>query len=240
MKIKTALGYDIQEINYHLFETKDGFQKHYEKIVVVTPAYGYGLPKFVKQFLKSHSFDTDYLAAAVTFGSSPGGALNSLKRILKRRHIKVDHFKRIRSVENYMPIFGRRTVKKIETNIAAHQSNTDQFIAELQANAHSDVRGVHPLSAGVSTVFSAFTPVVAKLIRCSAKRCTKCGLCIKSCPAHAISMGIKKPKIRARSCNQCQRCLNICPTNALTMLRKTKNCPSYLNPEVSKQDLSID
>ena len=47
--------------------------------------------------------------------------------------------------------------------------------------------------------------------------CTSCGLCARTCPAHAIRMSVTKPKRPGWriSCQSCNRCINICPERAI-------------------------
>lgn len=55
-----------------------------------------------------------------------------------------------------------------------------------------------------------------------ASTCTRCGLCVRDCPASIIRMeGADVPRIAPDQeglCYQCQHCLAICPTAALSIL----------------------
>jgi flavodoxin len=59
-----------------------------DAVVFVFPSYAYGLPIVVRRFTKSASFKTPYMAAFVTFGSSPGGTLGALRRIVEKKGIE--------------------------------------------------------------------------------------------------------------------------------------------------------
>jgi ferredoxin len=44
--------------------------------------------------------------------------------------------------------------------------------------------------------------------------CTACGACLRTCPEHAIVVGLPL-SIRADRCTSCGECLEICPADAV-------------------------
>lgn len=46
------------------------------------------------------------------------------------------------------------------------------------------------------------------------ERCTGCGFCARTCPAHTITMRQKKPAW-GTTCEDCNRCINLCPEQAV-------------------------
>ena len=50
-------------------------------------------------------------------------------------------------------------------------------------------------------------------------RCTACGLCLLTCPAHALGAAPKRPDVLADRCTGCLDCVEVCPTGAITPLR---------------------
>ena len=54
--------------------------------------------------------------------------------------------------------------------------------------------------------------------------CTKCNLCIKNCPYHAIDRDEKGyPIIVKAKCTNCYRCIHSCPARALGLWKKKKH-----------------
>ena len=57
--------------------------------------------------------------------------------------------------------------------------------------------------------------------------CIGCGICVKKCPAQAITMANNLAKIDPLICTNCGECVAVCPTNAIVdvtapvVLRKT-------------------
>ncbi len=53
-------------------------------------------------------------------------------------------------------------------------------------------------------------------IICNTKKCVKCGLCARKCPAHAITLK-PYPVIDTKKCIRCFCCIEICPQDALSL-----------------------
>jgi len=211
-------------------------EKNYAKIAIIFPSYAYGLPKLVKQFLSRFPFRAPYIALVVSCGSSPGGTLHSAKRILKRQNISSSYHLEIQTVENFIPIFGEQPPEKIAKRLTNQEVKTRELIAAIKAEKQNKLKGIKPISAIVSHIFLAASPLLAKCIKVN-KNCTKCEHCIKICPTNALFLNKKgKIKIKARRCNLCQACLNLCPQNALTLARLKKKTKKYHHPDISGKE----
>lgn len=59
--------------------------------------------------------------------------------------------------------------------------------------------------------------VLEELIKIDFEKCTKCGLCVKSCGAYVFEMGSNGPEIKfPEKCSECGHCIAICPVDAIT------------------------
>lgn len=48
-------------------------------------------------------------------------------------------------------------------------------------------------------------------------RCTACGACLWTCPAHALLPAPGRPEVLTHRCTGCLECLEICPRAAITL-----------------------
>ena len=206
-----------------------------DKVIIVFPAYAYGLPIIVRRFVKRAVFETPYLAAFVTFGSSPGGALGEMRRILKKKNIDKLYFGRIPTVENFLVIFGHPKKEIKERRLAMQAEATEEaarIIMELQENKVFTFR---IFSSFVSFLFSLAIKIFYKYFRVS-QACNGCGICEKTCPVKAIVLTEGHPVFRA-GCQLCVACIDLCPQNAIKYGRKKFGTPGYRHPEISINEL---
>jgi ferredoxin len=209
-----------------------------EKIVLVFPSYAYGLPLIVSRFVKDAEFKTPYIAAFVTYGSSPGGTLTALSRILKRKNISISFFGRIPSAENYLAIFGPPKTKKLERRLLMQRSATEEAARCIIAGNGNSVNAFRPFSALISFLFSIGVKIFYKRYRISAG-CNACGICKKICPVSAIVMKDNRPVFTGK-CEHCQGCIDICPLRAIQFGRVKFGTPGYRHPDVSISELALN
>lgn len=65
--------------------------------------------------------------------------------------------------------------------------------------------------------------------------CNGCGLCMRNCPAHAITLRDGKP-VWAAQCFQCLRCINECPQQSIQYGKSTAGRRRYTIREYLPQD----
>ena len=200
----------------------------YDRVIAVYPSYAYGTPVAVRRFFKRAEFaEGAYIAALVTYGSKQGGALAEAKRILRRRKIKLDYAGRIPAVENFIPIFGSPTEKKLVERTAMQADAVKLACEEIESGKKRKVRAFRVFPKFVSGLFRAARPLLVKLYRVE-DTCTGCGICQKVCQAHAIKIEDGKPSFSGK-CEICQCCVNWCPQKAISFLRVKPQTARYTN-----------
>jgi ferredoxin len=201
-----------------------------ERIIFLFPAYAYQSPLLVRRFLIRSVIRSPYIAAIVTFGTDPGGALAEVHRVLKRKKTKVSFFGRIPSVENYIPIFGPPRERKKTERLAMQRDATEEMARALDAQNTNRVWPVRPLSMCVSSLLRLAKPLFVKGFKVTAE-CNGCGICAAICPACNITMKERRP-VFSPGCEHCQACLNWCPRRAIRYIRLKPDTPRYHHPEV--------
>ena len=207
-----------------------------DAVVLLYPAYAYGPPLIVRNFIKRAVIKTNYLAAFVTYGTSPGGALAGIKSIVKKKTKCPSYFGKIPSVENYIAIFGPPKPKTAEARLRMQSEATEKAAAVIIERKTNKINIFRPFSTFVFTLFTIGVKIFYKWYDVN-KTCNSCGICAKVCPVSAITMKNGKPEF-SRKCEHCQGCLNFCPQRAISFVRLKPATPRYNHPEIKVSDIS--
>jgi len=234
-KIAALIGSECELFNIGVEAQKSEIILEADAVVFLFPSYAYGLPLIVSRFAKSAIFKTQYVAAFVTYGTSPGGTLAELARILNKKKTGSCFFGRIPAVENYMAIFGPPKAKTLEKRVTMQIAATEEAARIIKERRTNGVNTFSPFSALISLLFSLGVKIFYRYYRVSAD-CNGCGTCEKVCPVSAIVMQDKRPAFSGK-CEHCQGCINICPRRAIHFGRVNSNTPVYHHPEISVDDL---
>ena len=203
-----------------------------DAIGIISPAYDWGLPSIVKEFLEKASFHTEYLYFAATYGTTPGAAGYMANKAIHER--KIDAYYSVRMVDTWTPIFDLSTPEKaakFTKTTEAEIERTIRGIGERRINKH-----MFPRTPAFITEWIA-APIYNKRVRRTANfhvedSCIGCGLCAKKCPVCAIEMRDGRPVWCKDQCVMCLGCLHRCPKFAIQYGRKTKRHGQYTNPNV--------
>ncbi|MCL2270455.1 MAG: EFR1 family ferrodoxin [Treponema sp.] len=206
-----------------------------DAVVMVFPSYAYGLPLIVRRFVKNAIFRTPYLAAFVTYGSSPRGTLGILRRILKQKGIGKWYFGGIPAVENYLALFGPPNAETLKSRILMQEKATEEAARAVTERRENSVSMFFPYSALVSWLFYRGLKIFYRYYRVS-DNCNGCGICAKICPVSAIAMKNGRP-VFSSLCEHCQGCVDICPLRAIQFGRARFGAPGYCHPEIKIADL---
>jgi ferredoxin len=201
-----------------------------ERIFFLFPAYAYQMPLLVRRFLVRSEIRSSYIAAIVTFGTDPGGALAEAYRVLNRKKIKASFFGRIPSVENYIPIFGPPREREKKERLAMQREATEEIARILGDQNTNRVWPARPLSMCVSSLLRLAKPLFVKGFHMTAE-CNGCGICEMICPAGNITIKGRQPVFFSQ-CEHCQACLNWCPRRAIRYIRMKPDTPRYHHPEI--------
>ena len=207
-----------------------------DAVIFLFPSYAYGLPLIVHRFVKNAVIKTSYAAAFVTFGTSPGGTLAEISRLLKKKNINACFFGRIPAVENYIAIFGPPKAKTVAKRTAMQREATEEAVRCVQQKLTNSVNTFRPFSSLISSLFSLGAKIFYRYYRVSGA-CNGCETCAKICPVSAIVMQDKRPVFTGK-CEHCQGCLNLCPLRAIHFGRINSKTPKYHHPEIGVVDLT--
>jgi ferredoxin len=147
----------------------------------------------------------------------PGQALEQVEGILRRKGYEVASSAFVSYPVNWMqvsaPVAGETARRLLE-------AGDDEVRAYAEA-ALDDTAGLYRCGTGnrlwnvpAAFLFDAIgRRFLGKLYAVDSK-CKVCGLCARSCPAHAIAMTKRGPRWKS-DCDACNRCINLCPERAI-------------------------
>jgi len=233
--ITAASNEKVELFNIGIEAQKNEIIIEADKVIIVFPSYGYGLPLVVRHFVENAVIKTPYIASLVTYGSSPRGTLGGLKRILKKKGTHKMFFARIPAVENYLVLFGAPDDKKIKTRCELQKNATEDAVRSIIERKENSESAFAPLSVFVSWLFSLGVKIFYKWYKIS-DTCNGCNICQKVCPVDGIIMKDGRP-VFSRKCEHCMACINICPQLAIQFGRKKFGTPGYCHPEIEIADL---
>jgi ferredoxin len=235
-KIAEITGGECALYNIGVEEQKNEITIEADAVILIFPAYAYGAPPIVRRFIKKAAFNTPYIAALVTFGTIPGGALAQAYRLLKPKKIPAQYFGRIPSAENYIALFGPQKPETETKRIKLQTEATEEAARRVMARQTNRVCPFHPLWSFISLLFALGVKIFYKRYRISAG-CNGCGLCEKVCPVSAIVMQNRRPAFSAK-CEHCQGCLSWCPQQAISFGRLRPGIPRYHHPSVIPAEIA--
>ncbi len=202
-------------------------------IGIISPAYYWGLPSIVKEFLEKASFQTEYLYYVATYGTTPGASGKMANKAIQGR--KIDAYYSVRMADTWTPIFDLSSPEKV----ARYTKNTESEINSIIRNVrvlYKNRRMLHRTPLLISEWIA--EPIYNNKARCTVhfnveNTCVGCGLCAKKCPVQAIEMQDKRPVWGKEKCVMCLGCLHRCPKFAIQYGKNTKKHGQYTNPNVT-------
>lgn len=200
----------------------------FDRLIIAFPTLAWHPPVMVKRFLKrlpSGKLPDGRMPAAVIAmdGRACGTAPAAAARILARRGYDVELTARAGYAENWVQVgLGPKDAEDAERKAAAGDAMALGFAGKLIARTRERYEVSVPLAILLNSaafLFGIFGRRFFGKLYFADKDCNGCGLCERTCPAAAITMGGGR-KIKPcwkLNCEDCGRCINICPERAINV-----------------------
>ncbi len=223
--IAKAFGAELLSIPQMI---KEGtFEFTDEKIGIVFPVFGWGVPSYIVDFLKKAKFNTDYLFAVPTFGFFSGAVASHLTDISRNTGYDFSYINPIKMVDNYLPGFD---MKKESANEG--KKGTEENLITIKADVESSKKWIKPENFLQKGAFNLMhkrkKPFSKKQLKIHTygegienyiytdDNCTGCGLCAKVCPVGNIKVDKENKNIALQDkCFGCFACIQNCPSRAI-------------------------
>lgn len=211
---------------------EDNFEFEDEKIGIVFPIYGLGVPKIVEEFLDKVKLNSKYIFAVATYGAFAGGVTNHLLEIGKRNNIKFSYINELLMVDNFLPGFDitKQMEKEPKKNI---EENLAKIIDDIKVGRNHIKK--HPIIRSLTKLMNQndnSKQFVKKFYVES--HCNGCKTCEKVCPVDNIKVDTSPTFYD--NCQSCLACINNCPQNAIR-LKNEKSRARFRNQNVKLKEI---
>lgn len=207
----------------------------FEKIIIVTPIYSFGMPVHVLNLLNTLNKTTEIIVIQ-NYGGMVGGAdYLFYDYAINKFKLNVVAMYKIKMPENFTLSF---TVPKFYLNKVLKASNKN--IAKVIKNI-KEKNYVLPKPKKTKEQTYLKNKGNWRLIGSdfhTTSSCTKCGKCVNLCPANNISLSNDKIEF-GNNCVACLGCYHRCPNKAIKYKNKNKKF-RYVNPNINELDIGKD
>lgn len=228
-KIKEALGGNIIFIpNYK------GNGSEFDKLIIVTPVYSFGMPKHVYEFIPKIDKNIEVYIVQ-NFGGTAFGADYLMCEYCRNNDINIRGIYLMQMPENFTTTF---TVPKFY--IAKALKNADKRIGKIIEDIKNACYNLPHKKLTQEAMFLKNLNNWHKLPRDFSvnETCVKCGKCVSICPVKNISI-IDGKVTFADSCVACLACYHRCTEKAIVYKNHNKK-DRYVNPNVNEADIGKD
>lgn len=212
----------------------------FDRLGIVFPVYGWGLPLIVRDFLRKIRTDR-YVFAVATCGGRAAGTLRQAECILRKNGTGLKYGVSLKMPDNCILIAGAQPVDKQREILEVAGSRIKEIARAIK---ESDKRYVEKGSLLDRLVLTGIMyQMAARKFRSMDgsflvdDKCKSCGTCVRMCPVNNVTLVNGRPQWHHK-CEQCVTCLQWCPSEAIQIGNKTQQRKRYQNPTVNRKDLT--
>ena len=227
--VQNALGGQVKYIPKY-----EGDGKEFERIILVTPIYSFGMPTVVYDILPKLNKTTE-LIIIQNYGGMVSGADYLIYQYAKDQGLNIKGVYTLKMPENFTTTF---TVPKLYINsvLKSADKRIDHVIRSISSGAYRVPKKCKTKEAVYLKNKSNWHLIGENFSTTDA--CTKCGKCISVCPVDNICLkdgGI----FFSNKCVACLGCYHRCPQKAIVYQGKRKK-DRYINPNVNENSIGTD
>jgi len=199
------------------------------QLIVVSPTYGWRLPRVVRDWLLQTEFPkAEQVWFVMTCGSEIGNAARYNRQLARQKKLRYMGTAQIVMPENYIAMFNAPQVEEARQIVARAEPDIDNVIAAVREN-----RAFPPprrnfydrfMSGPVNPIF--YSCFVKASAFTAGDACTGCGQCVRRCPLNNIALQNGKP-VWGQDCTHCMACICYCPAEAIEYGKKSLGKPRY-------------
>lgn len=233
--------YIAQQVNAKLggdtfyIPTFSGDGGEYEKIIIVTPIYSFGMPSPVLELLQRLN-NQSKISVIQNYGGYAGGADRLIYEYALKYGLNVNSIHTIKMPENYTLVmspprfYTNAILKTADKRISRIVDDISQEKTHLPRKKVTNEKTYLKNKSNWHLISGRFSV--------DNDKCVKCLKCTNLCPAHNISL--QDGQIRfGDKCIACLGCFHRCSQNAIVYNGKN-NKKRYINPNVDETKIGKD
>ncbi len=225
-KISGQLGGEIIYIPKYV-----GKGSEFERMILVTPIYSYGMPRHVYDLLPRLDKNVE-LIVVQNYGGMVGGADYLMRQYCERNGLNLKGIYVLQMPENFTTAF---IVPKFYINSIL--KSADKRICKVIENIKNE-NFILPKPKKTKEkkylTNMANWHIIGERFNVSAD-CIKCGKCVKLCPVGNIKFE-NGQIVFGNKCVACLGCYHRCPAKAIRYMNKKKK-DRYINPNINENEI---
>lgn len=187
----------------------------YDMVGIAYPVHAFNAPKIVIDFVRQlpRTLTSNIFLISTAGEDHPVNYSSSrlLIKILQKKNSSVFYDKQLYMPSNFAIKFDESKVEQLIATVNAEVPQIAHDIVDLNFYKR-DIGFLQKLMAFIGRAEWFGAVFIGKLFYID-KKCSHCGVCVRSCPNHNI---VNKNAIRFKwHCGLCMRCLYICPQHAI-------------------------
>lgn len=228
-RVQNQIGGQIKYIPNYV-----GDGSEFERIILVTPIYSYGMPTFVYDLIPRLSKSTA-LIVIQNYGGMMCGADYFMYQYAKEHGLPIQAVYVLKMPENFTTTFSvpqfyvQCTLKSADKRIDAVINSIRSGNYRVPKKCKTRIDTYLKNKSNWHLIGENFSATEA---------CVKCGKCVAVCPVGNISMHHGKIEFSDK-CVACLGCYHRCPQKAIVYRKKRKK-DRYLNPNVCENLIGKD
>ena len=232
-RISHALGDTLLNMNERIKAQDFSPLEPCEKLIIVTPTYGWRIPRLVEKWIDETEFYGDELSAwfIMSCGSEIGNAAKYNARLCERKGFAYMGTEQVIMPENYVAMFA---VPERDEAIKIVATRTGQIADAAERIANGEPFTAEPVKLIDRIYSNIVNPLFYKCFVKDSKfyvkdSCISCGKCARECPTHSISIENGRP-VWGGHCTHCMACICDCPAAAIEYGKASIGKPRYHCP----------
>ncbi|WKY48045.1 EFR1 family ferrodoxin [Eubacteriaceae bacterium ES3] len=206
-----------------------------ERIGFVFPVYAWAPPEIVLDFIRHLSLmgEVGYVFAVINCGGSEGKTTSILKKALEKKGMELNSSFTLQMPSNYIigsDVESQEEASKKLQAAAQKLIEIGEVVKNYKKGFFHTLPGNMPgmKSKLAGSMFNQFARSTGKFY--ANDECNQCGLCVKICPLHTISLEDKP--VWGKDCTMCLACINRCPKKAIQYGKNTEKRGRYSHPDL--------